>query len=95
MSRYASGKHAFGICDRSGERVPYKDLVTEEWSGLRVARHWLEPDPRRLKRQPHDAQALRNPRPEPAEDLTYLVDIDGVYVETEGAFKYNPFIEVT
>ena len=95
MSRYASGKHAFGICDRSGERVPYKDLVTEEWSGLRVARQWLEPDPRRLKRQPHDAQALQNPRPEPAEDLDYLVDIDGVYVDAGDAFIFNSHVEVT
>tara|TARA_Y100001938_G_C8091462_1_gene435330 strand:- start:1881 stop:2276 length:396 start_codon:yes stop_codon:yes gene_type:complete len=70
MGRYASGKNAYGISDRSGFRYRLSEMRTE-WNGLKVgpdeyeAKHpQLEP----LNAGP-DPQALRNPRPDQYVDL--------------------------
>jgi len=68
---YASGKHAYGICDRTGFRYPLEDLVYEfqdgHRTGFRVGRDVVDPD------QPQnflgrirvvDPQSLLNPRPD-------------------------------
>ena len=73
MSNYASGKFAYGYCDRTGFRYPLKDLIEEieqgRPTGLRVGRDmvdlyhpqdWLG----RLPLMLPDPQALRNPRPD-------------------------------
>ena len=68
---YASGKHAYGICDRTGFRYPLEDLVYEfqdgHRTGFRVGKDVVDPD------QPQnflgrirvvDPQSLLNPRPD-------------------------------
>ena len=42
MARYASGKYAYGISDRSGFRYRLADMVTE-WNGLKVGPDEYEP----------------------------------------------------
>ena len=78
MSSYASGKHAFGFCDRTGFRYRKKDLVpqieNQRPNGLLVGRDVLDKD------QPQnflgrlgdyaDPQALRNARPDIAQDTS-------------------------
>jgi hypothetical protein len=48
MSAYARGKHAFGICDRSGFRYKLSDLVWEiqngKKTGFRVGKDIVDPD---------------------------------------------------
>ena len=36
MAGYASGKHAYGICDRTGFRYKLEDLVFEVQHGVRT-----------------------------------------------------------
>lgn len=63
---YASGKYAIAICDRCGFR--YKNTqLRREWTGFRVCSECYEPKEPQLEPLPHvsDAQALRNPRPQP------------------------------
>lgn len=68
---YASGKHAYGICDRSGFRYKLQDLVYEvqhgERTGLRVGYDMLDPDhPQNFLGRVNttDPQSLLNPRPD-------------------------------
>ena len=65
MSKYATGKFAYGISDRSGFRYRLRDM-RREWNGLLVGKdEWerKEPQLEPLRSVP-DAQSLRNPRPE-------------------------------
>ena len=65
MSKYATGKFAYGISDRSGFRYRLRDM-RKEWNGLLVGKdEWerKEPQLEPLRATP-DPQALRNPRPE-------------------------------
>lgn len=66
MSRFASGKWAYGISDRSGQRYRLRDM-RKEWNGLLVGKDEWEPKHPQLEplRVPADPEALRNPRPEP------------------------------
>jgi hypothetical protein len=71
MADYASGKHALGICDRSGLTFKLKDLyhqiIDGKDSGLKVSAAMLDPDQPQLwlGRFPvKDPQAVRGPRPE-------------------------------
>jgi len=78
LSKFAIGKHAFGISDRSGFRYRLKDM-RKEWNGLLVGKdEWEEKHPQLepLRVRP-DPQALRNPRPE--QDLTAQRDIQYGY----------------
>ena len=68
---YAAGKHALGICDRSGFTYKLKDLVYEvqdgKNTGLRVGRDMLDPDhPQNFlgRFSVDDFQALRGARPD-------------------------------
>jgi len=65
MSKYASGKRAYGISDRSGFRYRYKDLK-REWNGAIVGPDEFETKHPQLfpRRKVFDAQALRDARPE-------------------------------
>jgi len=65
LSKFATGKHAFGISDRSGFRYRLKDM-RKEWNGLLVGRdEWEEKHPQlQPLRAIPDPQALRDPRPE-------------------------------
>ena len=67
MGRYASGKYAYAISDRSGLRFPYDEMV-REWNGSLV--HFSEYEPKQPQLEPKpvgsDPQALYNPSPQPA-----------------------------
>ena len=65
MSKFATGKNAYGISDRSGFKYRLKDMRLE-WNGLLVGKdEWEEKQPQLNPiRATPDPQALRNPRPE-------------------------------
>ena len=73
---YASGKHAWGISDRSGRRYRLREMKVE-WTGAKVGPDEFEPKHPQLfppKAYP-DPQALRNPRPDRVEPLDVYVGI--------------------
>ena len=61
MGRFASGKYAYGVSDRSGFRYRLKDM-RKEWNGLLVGKDEYEPKHPQLEPVPRvvDAEALRN-----------------------------------
>lgn len=68
MARFAAGKYAYGISDRSGFRYRLSDMRME-WNGFLVGKdEWelkhpqLEP-----RRTPTDAEAIKNSRPDRVE----------------------------
>ena len=73
MGKYAAGKYALAISDRSGMAFPYDEMV-REWNGALV--HTSEYEPKQPQLQPKpvgsDPQALYNPRPQP-ESKTSLI----------------------
>jgi hypothetical protein len=64
MAVYATGRKSLAISDRSGFRVPYKNLRTE-WNGLRVSPEDYDPKHPQLTPPKNitDATALYEPRP--------------------------------
>lgn len=75
MSRFASGKHAWGIDDRSGLRVKYSDL-RRQWDGIYVHKEDDEPQHSQLHREPvKDVMALHHARPgsNKREDATVFI----------------------
>ena len=78
----ATGKHAFGICDRTGFRYPIKDLVHEfnngKRTGLRVGRDVADQDhPQNFvgRIKSDDPQSLRDSRPDRIEPLDLHVGV--------------------
>lgn len=65
MARFATGKDAFGISDRSGFRYRLREM-RKEWNGFLVGPDEYERKHPQLEPIRHipDAEALRNPRPE-------------------------------
>ena len=65
MSRFATGKNAFGISDRSGFRYRLKDM-RKEWNGLLVGKDEYEEKHPQLEPfgKVSDPEAIRNARPE-------------------------------
>ena len=74
MARYASGKRALAISDRSGMAFPYDEMV-REWNGSLVHTSEYEPKQPQLEPKPvgSDAQALFNPRPQPASKASLIL----------------------
>ena len=64
MAKYATGKHAKAISDRSGVEFPYREMV-REWNGSFVHVSEFEPKQPQLEPKPMsaDAVSLRNVRP--------------------------------
>ena len=64
MSKYATGKYAKAISDRSGMEFPYREMV-REWNGSFVHVSEFEPKQPKLETKPSSADAisLRNVRP--------------------------------
>lgn len=75
MARFAVGKDAYGISDRSGFRYRLRDM-RKEWNGLLVGRDEWESKHPQLEpvRHPPDAQALRDPRPDSIEDKNVTIE---------------------
>ena len=74
MGKYASGKHALAISDRSGMAFPYTEMV-REWNGSLVHTSEYEPKQPQLEPKPvgSDPQALFNPRPQPASKTSLIL----------------------
>jgi len=74
MGKYASGKHALAISDRSGMAFPYSEMV-REWNGFLVHTSEYEPKQPQLEPKPvgSDPQALYNPRPQPASKTSLIL----------------------
>ena len=96
MAKYASGKYAYAISDRSGLRFPYDEMV-REWNGSLVHTSEFEPKQPQLEPKPvgSDPQALFNPRPQPA-SKTSLILLDSnpfTTVISSGTTFVNVFSE--
>ena len=65
MAKYATGKYAKAISDRSGMEFPYREMV-REWNGAFVHVSEFEPKQPQLEPKPMngDAISLRNVRPD-------------------------------
>lgn len=76
MPKYAIGKHAYGISDRSGFRYRLNEMK-REWTGLLVGREEWDPKHPQLepRRKVIDPQALRNPRPDVPEAMDIYVGL--------------------
>ena len=68
MAKYATGKYARAISDRSGMEFPYKEMV-REWNGSFVHISEFEPKQPQLEPKPMngDSISLRNVRPDRTE----------------------------
>ena len=71
MAKYATGKYARAISDRSGMEFPYKEMV-REWNGSFVHVSEFEPKQPQLEPKPMngDSISLRNVRPDRTEPAT-------------------------
>ena len=78
MGKYASGKFAQRISDRSGMAFPYNEMV-QEWNGSWV--HYTEFEPKHPQLDPPyhpaDPSAIRDPRPARQEPVTVNVGAPG------------------
>ena len=79
MTRFASGKDAYGISDRSGFRYRLVEMVTE-WNGSKVGRDEYEAKHPQLtpRKPPIEPQALYQPRPQETDDNNKFI----VYTNT-------------
>ena len=68
MAKYATGKYAKAISDRSGLEFPYREML-KEWNGSLVHVSEYEAKQPQLEPKPHGADgiALRNVRPDRVE----------------------------
>jgi hypothetical protein len=80
MSRYATGKWAYGISDRSGVRYKLREM-RKAWNGLLVGKDEWERKQPQLEplRATADPQALRNPRPDSEAGHVYVSVGDYIY----------------
>ena len=73
MSKYASGKFAKRISDRSGMAFPYNEMV-QEWTGVWV--HISEYEPKHPQLEPlpivTDPQSLQHARPQRADSRVFV-----------------------
>ena len=78
MAKFATGKYAKAISDRSGLEFPYKEMV-REWNGSLVHVSEFEPKQPQLEPKPMngDSISLRNIRPGRTEnDVSYFLPTD-------------------
>jgi len=73
MGKYASGKFALRLSDRSGQSFPYNEMV-QEWNGSWVHVSEFEPKQPQLdpKNHPTDFQALQHARPQVVNNIVYV-----------------------
>jgi hypothetical protein len=93
MAKYASGKHAYAISDRSGFRYRYKDM-RKEWNGALVGKDEYEPKQPQLGpfRKVSDPQALKDARPQTGleEQRNIQYGFDPVGFRGEDSLTPNP-----
>lgn len=96
MARFASGKKSFALCDRCGQRYPYKQIKPEvenrRPNGLRVCPPCFDRDHPQLQLgrvRIVDAQALRHPRPDRVEPASNVIAFQNRYPHTAGANNYT------
>ena len=93
MAKYASGKHAYAISDRSGFRYRYKDM-RKEWNGALVGKDEYEPKQPQLGpfRKVSDPQALKDARPQTGleEQRNIQYGFDPVGFRGEDGLTPNP-----
>ena len=61
MAKFASGKYARAISDRSGMEFPYQEMV-KEWNGSLVHVSEFEPKQPQLEPKPHGADGIALPQ---------------------------------
>ena len=91
MPRYASGKKAVAISDRSGMEFPYHEMV-REWNGSLVHITEFEPKQPQLEPKPMngDSISLRNIRPDRIENaVPYLLPTDAFETYEAGSGIIN------
>ena len=91
MAKYATGKYAKAISDRSGMEFPYKEMV-REWNGSFVHVSEFEPKQPQLEPKPMngDAISLRNVRPSrTAPSVIRLIPKDGFETYEAGSRIIN------
>ena len=91
MAKYATGKYARAISDRSGMEFPYKEMV-REWNGAFVHVSEFEPKQPQLEPKPMngDAISLRNVRPDRIENaVPYLLPTDAFETYEAGSRIIN------
>jgi len=78
MARFAQGKHAYAISDRSGFRYKYKDM-RKEWNGSLVGKDEFEAKQPQLEPFPTVVVdlALKDARPDRTEPQTVTVGPGG------------------
>ena len=96
MGKYASGKYALAISDRSGMAFPYDEMV-REWNGSLVHISEFEAKQPQLQPKPvgSDPQALFNPRPQPASKASLILLDDNPFTSViyAGTTYVNVFSE--
>ena len=91
MPKYATGKHAKAISDRSGMEFPYKEMV-REWNGSFVHVSEFEPKQPQLEPKPMngDAISLRDVRPpREAPEVLGMIPEDGFETYEAGSRIIN------
>ena len=91
MAKYATGKYAKAISDRSGLEFPYTEMV-REWNGSFVHISEFEPKQPQLEPKPMngDSISLRNIRPDRIENaVPYLLPTDAFETYEAGSRIIN------
>ena len=91
MAKFATGKYAKAISDRSGMEFPYKEMV-REWNGSLVHVSEFEPKQPQLEPKPMngDSISLRNVRPARTENaVPYLLPTDAFETYSAGSRVIN------
>ncbi len=86
MAKYATGKYAKAISDRSGMEFPYNQMV-REWNGSLVHVSEFEPKQPQLEPKPMngDAISLRNVRPDRTETAVPQILPLNAFTATNGS----------
>ena len=86
MAKYATGKYARAISDRSGMEFPYKEMV-REWNGSFVHVSEFEPKQPQLEPKPMngDSISLRNVRPDRTETAVPKILPLNAFTTTSGS----------
>ena len=86
MAKYATGKKALAISDRSGLQFPYREMV-REWNGSFVHISEFEPKQPQLEPKPMngDSISLRNVRPDRTETAVPKILPLNAFTTTNGS----------